>query len=332
MKSEVDVAWTRLAERLAGLAAADSPGTVLERLVAATVIAAPRAALFLMRRGRLRGSVTIGESDEAAHRIGQIDASASDAWVARTLEQPSPVLVASAAIDLPRYGQQLAAEHAFVWIRLEGKPAVLLLASRGEDELPWSPAALGILAELAGARLEVELLRRRALATTPGAAPDAAPPATPAAVSAAADVPDGGALAAPFAASQQQPAFAARETARVTVTVEALPVAAPVTETGLAPFEQDALPQDPERMRWNEARRFARLVATDIRLYNEEAVLLGRRQRDLARRLRDQMERGRESFQRRFPGLGDDALGLLEDAYVEVLAAGDATLLHAVEK
>jgi hypothetical protein len=91
--------------------------------------------------------------------------------------------------------------------------------------------------------------------------------------------------------------------------------------------ERDTLARAPARER--EARRFARLVASDIRLYNEEAVLIGRSRRDLALRLEGALARGRESFLRRFPDLGAPGLALLDEAYVEVLAAGDASALRS---
>ena len=72
------------------------------------------------------------------------------------------------------------------------------------------------------------------------------------------------------------------------------------------------------------ARRYARLVATDIRLYNEEAVTLGRRNGDLVKRLEEHLGRGKETFLRRHGDLGPTAIELLRDAYVQVLAGGDA--------
>jgi hypothetical protein len=100
-----------------------------------------------------------------------------------------------------------------------------------------------------------------------------------------------------------------------------------VSATEMAPWSGVAAGQADTDPRREEARRYARLVATDIRLYNEEAVVVGRRQRDLAGRLREHLHRGRESFARRFPDLGADGAKLLEDAYVHVLAGGDASLL-----
>jgi hypothetical protein len=79
------------------------------------------------------------------------------------------------------------------------------------------------------------------------------------------------------------------------------------------------------------ARRFARLVATDIRLYNEEAVVTGRRQRDLADRLADPLGRGKDAFLKRHGALGPTAVEILRAAYVEVLAAGDDSLLPRLD-
>ena len=81
-------------------------------------------------------------------------------------------------------------------------------------------------------------------------------------------------------------------------------------------------PQDLE-----PARRYARLVATDIRLYNEEDVMLGRRNGDLGDRISEHLGRGRETFMQRHAALGPAGIELLHEAYVQVLAAGDASLI-----
>lgn len=105
---------------------------------------------------------------------------------------------------------------------------------------------------------------------------------------------------------------------------------AAVPERGLAAVDT-APPIDPStaepRPDLASARRFARLVATDIRLYNEEAIVLGRRHGDLAERLRESLDRGQETFDRKFPALGNDGRRVLHEAYVQVLAGGDEELL-----
>jgi hypothetical protein len=103
---------------------------------------------------------------------------------------------------------------------------------------------------------------------------------------------------------------------------------APATSStsALAPVPEKRTPagDDPRR---DEARRFARLVATDIRLYNEETVMLGRQNGDLGERLAEQLHQGEQTFLRRFPDMGDEGVELLRDAYVQVLCAGDPEAL-----
>jgi hypothetical protein len=99
----------------------------------------------------------------------------------------------------------------------------------------------------------------------------------------------------------------------------------PATDRGVSPSASGS----EEDRGQTAARRFARLVATDIRLYNEDSVLLGRRHGDLGQRLREQMERGKETFERRFPDLGEDGDRILREAFVQVLAGGDPELLVA---
>jgi hypothetical protein len=107
--------------------------------------------------------------------------------------------------------------------------------------------------------------------------------------------------------------------------LEPVAATAPPEPVEVAPWDEPhAPPPDPRR---DDARRFARLVATDIRLYNEEAVVTGRKQRDLAIRLADALSRGRDTFSRRFSDLGPDGDAILTDAFVQVLAGGDASLL-----
>lgn len=106
---------------------------------------------------------------------------------------------------------------------------------------------------------------------------------------------------------------------------QAVPIASPAPESQeLA--EVGGVPA-PEAPRLDAARRFARLVATDIRLYNEEAVLSGRRKRDLVERLSEHLTRGKETFLRRHGDLGPAGLEILHEAYVNVLAGGDTQLL-----
>jgi hypothetical protein len=103
------------------------------------------------------------------------------------------------------------------------------------------------------------------------------------------------------------------------------PAPRPAPAQSAAPPAQPApADQDP---RADAAKRFARLIAGEIQLYNEEAVVLGRQNGDLVRRLKQDIDAGRQSFKGRFGSMGPSADGIFLDALVDILAGGDASLL-----
>lgn len=98
----------------------------------------------------------------------------------------------------------------------------------------------------------------------------------------------------------------------------------------VSPPERPAMEAESDEL--EPVRRYARLIATDIRLYNEEAVAHGRRLGDLASRLMDPMKQGRQTFLQRYAALGDQGLTILDDAYVQVLAGGETSLIHPASR
>ncbi|HEX2340138.1 MAG TPA: hypothetical protein VHI98_06625 [Vicinamibacterales bacterium] len=78
------------------------------------------------------------------------------------------------------------------------------------------------------------------------------------------------------------------------------------------------------------ARRYAKLLVSEIKMYNESAVKLGRNQRDLYERLRPEIDRARRLFEERVPALG--ARQAFDDELVQTLADGDATLLGTAQQ
>lgn len=75
------------------------------------------------------------------------------------------------------------------------------------------------------------------------------------------------------------------------------------------------------------ARRYARLLVSEIKLYNEAAVRTGREKRDLLRRLKPEIDRARRLYDERIPAsiAGRDAC--FQQELVQTLADGDAALL-----
>jgi hypothetical protein len=76
-----------------------------------------------------------------------------------------------------------------------------------------------------------------------------------------------------------------------------------------------------------DAKRFARLVVSEIKLYNEAKVTEGRRQKDLYERLKDDIERGRAMYQERVSPKVKDSTNYFVDELVRILAGGDAGAL-----
>jgi len=82
-----------------------------------------------------------------------------------------------------------------------------------------------------------------------------------------------------------------------------------------------------EQRQHNDARRFASLLVSELLLYNEEAVIQGRKQRDLSQRLAPEIERTRRAYEARIPSALRGGPRYLEDELLRILADGDEALL-----
>ena len=92
---------------------------------------------------------------------------------------------------------------------------------------------------------------------------------------------------------------------------------------------QRALPvevaSDEERRLHNDARRFARLLVSEIKLYNEQKVADGRSQGDLYQRLREYIDRSREMYDKRVKPEVANRYDYFHQELVNTLAEGDAS-------
>jgi hypothetical protein len=75
------------------------------------------------------------------------------------------------------------------------------------------------------------------------------------------------------------------------------------------------------------ARRYARLLVSEIKLYNEAAVRDGRQQRDLLRRLRAEIDRAQRLYDERVPPAVGGRHVYFHQELVQTLADGDPALL-----
>lgn len=77
-----------------------------------------------------------------------------------------------------------------------------------------------------------------------------------------------------------------------------------------------------------EARRFARLLASEIKLYNEHAVAVGRKHGNLYALLAGDIERGRALYEERVPHEARTGADYYYEELVAVLAGGDRKLIQ----
>jgi hypothetical protein len=76
-----------------------------------------------------------------------------------------------------------------------------------------------------------------------------------------------------------------------------------------------------------DAKRFARLLVSEIELYNRTKVADGRKNRDLYKRLKSDIDRSRQTFEKRFGKVLSNQIDYLHDELVKNLAANDSSVL-----
>lgn len=161
--------------------------------------------------------------------------------------------------------------------------AALLYADGGAEGADGlDSAALEVLIKATGMWLEILAHRRNESSTpaavgapTPASAPERpAPPAAPVAVAAA---------------------FESAPVAPVTQVSPSVPVQAPAAMSVPAPAVAPAMDEAHTR-----ARRFAKLLVEEIKLYNQMKVAEGLQRRDLYDRLREDIEKSRAAYKKRF--------------------------------
>jgi len=86
-------------------------------------------------------------------------------------------------------------------------------------------------------------------------------------------------------------------------------------------------PPTDEAKKHDEARRFARLLVSEIKLYNEAKVEQGRKNKDLYERLKEDIDRSRQMYDERISQDVRKASNYFYDELVRILADGDTAAL-----
>jgi hypothetical protein len=215
---------------------------------------------------------------------------------------------------------------------LRDKVAAILYCDTAQDEMPASTAdAVEILVSFAGKVIDLISAAPRAAAPGPapgGTSPGIRPPAPP--------VPEGTGPHAPVGTGTIRPQAAANLFRPPTASPRpASPFtpspAPPPPPTPHAPPPPPPRTFAPEEQKAHEdAKRFARLVVSEIKLYNEAKVTEGRKTKDIYERLKEDIERGRQMYHDRVSQPVRDASDYFQDELVRILAGGDPSALGPV--
>lgn len=229
-----------------------------------------------------------------------------------------------------------AARILLVPVRSSGAVAAILYADGGEDRESTVIDALKILAEFAGAQMD------RMMALSAGLAPvetassaaetELASEIPPTALQSEAEV-----LQRDISSSPEIPEAATTEARRAAPLVpaseppvlEGLPEAVGPADIGPVTAEGPAIapPPEAEEKVHRDARRFSKLLVSEIELYNKTSVEEGRRNKDLYQRLKKDIDRSRETYEKRFGRTVAKQADYFHEELVRTLAENDPALL-----
>jgi hypothetical protein len=105
----------------------------------------------------------------------------------------------------------------------------------------------------------------------------------------------------------------------------ATPASAPMASSPAGP-DLSGMPED-EKKQHEEARRFSRLLVSEIVLYNEKQAEEGRRSKDIYERLKDDIDRSLQMYEQRVDSKVRSASNYFYDEMVRTLANGDESAI-----
>ena len=76
-----------------------------------------------------------------------------------------------------------------------------------------------------------------------------------------------------------------------------------------------------------KARRFAKLLVDEIKLYNQAKVVEGRANKDLYQRLKDDIDKSRATYDRRYGATSAAGANYFAQELIRILANDDPSLL-----
>ena len=339
-----------LARTISEIQLGSSQKEILRALLDASALYAARVVLFVVKGSHASGWQARGFATNEALKDFALDS--STAAVVRALNDRASTNAGAGEFDSRFIEQFGTANHTrLLPLILKDKVAALIYADGGVEDKALDAGALDVLVLATGSWLEVTSLRKQAQKTPAAPQPEEHEPPTKAAAPAHA-------LNDPFAAHAPVYAMAAAASGEATAVtaVEPPPVhhtegqSAVVEAQSTAVAEPDIVaeplavghvqtevapstpppgppmsPEDEEIHR--KARRFARLLVDEIKLYNKAKLAEGRANKNLYDLLQDPIDKSRATYQKRYGSTVAASGNYFEDEMKRSLAEDDLSVM-----
>jgi hypothetical protein len=318
-----------LVQSIASVHAGTTQKEILKALLDAGTSYAARVALFVVKAGSASGWQARGFSEDEAIKDFPLDMSSGPGSHAYQNRVVAPANIAE--MDrrfVKQFGGPQNEQILILPLVLKDKVAALLYADGGSENR-LDAASLEVLVMSTSAWLEVASLRKQAAQREVESVPAMERPAP---APAAAPVHSVSAFNDPFAAHtpkhtgkpapEPEPEPAAEVVEVAASAASASAAAAPAADPFAGLSQEDA---DTHR----KAQRFARLLVDEIKLYNQAKVNDGRRHKDLYDRLKEDIEKSRSTFQKRYGNTAAASGDYFQKEVVRSLAEDDLSVMGA---
>jgi hypothetical protein len=273
---------------------------ILRALLENTVLYSGRAALFVVKNGSANGWQGVAFGNNEAIKDFALDLGSGLA--ARVMQSRSSESGAESEMDshfISKFGRS-SGDVVLLPLLLKDKVSALVYADAGAEGGTLDVAALDVLARATSAWLEVIAQRKQAQKDgTPEPEMHAAPAAND-----------------PFAAHAPFHSKAQAEPAPMAMSAAAAAWGGPTS--ALAGEDAEV---------HKKAQRFARLLIDEIKLYNHAKVSEGRKHKDLYDRLKEDIEKSRGTYQKRYGNTAAGAADYFSQELIRSLAEDDVSLM-----
>jgi hypothetical protein len=314
-----------LLKAISAVHAGSNQKEILRGLLDGTVQYCGRAALFVVKGGAATGWEGRGFANNDAVKNFALDVVKGVA--ARTLQSRLTYTGTTDDMDeefIAQMGAPSQDRNIVLPLLLKDKVAALIYADSGKSDNPTDDAALEVLVTSTSAWLEVISLRKQAQKDGGGEVPAERIEAPPVAAQSVSSFSDPFAGHAPTHSAKSmpapEPAQSEIEPEPVMAAAAAAPAVAKDTFAHLSPEDADT---------HRKAQRFARLLVDEIKLYNQVKVGEGRKNKDLYDRLKEDIEKSRSTYTKRYGNTAAASADYFSSELVRSLAEDDISIMGA---